>query len=33
MFRYYGNKVLIYGGDSELFTTDIFNKEYDNEKL
>ena len=33
MFRYYGDKVLMYGGDSELFTVDIFNKEYNNEKL
>lgn len=34
MFRYYGDKVLIHGGDSELFTIDIFNKEdNNNEKL
>lgn len=33
MFRYYGDKILMNGGDSELFTVDIFNKEYNNEKL
>ena len=33
MFRYYGDKVLMNGGDSELFTVDIFNKEYNNEKF
>lgn len=32
-FRYYGDKVLMNGGDSELFTVDIFNNEYDDEKL
>lgn len=25
MYRYYGEKVFLYGGDSELFTVDIMN--------
>lgn len=33
MFRYYGDKVLTYGGDSELFTIDIFGNECHNEML
>lgn len=30
--RYYGEKVLLSGGDSELFTTDIFEKGYNNDQ-